>query len=390
MIRRWWLGPLVIGLLASGLPARQGSVTTHDGRTLIGDIQTSPDGKSVIISLHGATFTVPKDNIASINYPAEARDDFNKRLGSLDPDDIKGRIDLSRFELDAGQYDLAAEAAKDAERLDAHNPDAVMLLDTIQSQHNLDAKLATAASSPPSAAESAPANPATGYLSLDDVYEIRRDELRPDDNVHLQFFNDVRKRYLGQQGNARAFYAESDIQQAIDILQTADPHLAKDVHPVTDPATLMEFRRQIQPRILAGCAAAGCHGSEGSGGVFLYFDAKEVLPAYTNFYILQKIGRTIEGGNTFGAGPVYRPMIDRVHPQASLLLQFGLPRSVAATPHPDVPGFTPIFRGLTDPIYLEVYHWIGSLAPFTPDYGIKFDLPTGKAPTTQGPTTQGP
>jgi hypothetical protein len=386
MIRRWWLGAFVIGLLASGLLARQGVLTTKDGRVLSGDIEDGPDGNSVDITFHGATLNISKDNVAAINYPADAQNDYHQRLSALDPDDITGRIDLSRFELSARQYDLAADAAKDAERLDPHNPDAVMLLDTIQSQRDLDSKIALASSptsSTPADASVAPTAPPE-YLTMDDVYAIRRDELRSDDQVRVQFYNNVRKRYLGSQGNAADFDAEPDAQQAIDILQTGDPNLARDIHPTTDPRVLLEYRNRVQPRILAGCAAAGCHGGGGSGGFFLYFNAEETLPAYTNFYILQETGRTLEGGEMFGTAPVYRPMIDRVHPESSLILQFGLPRSVAATPHPDVQGFKPIFRGSNDAVFLEVSRWIGSMTPIEPDYGIKFDIPTGKAPATRG------
>ncbi len=387
MIRRWWLGAFVIALLASGLLARQGVLTTKDGKFLSGDIQDGPDGNSVNITLHGATLTIPRDNVAAINYPADAENDYHQRLSALGPDDITGRIDLSKFELSAGQYDLAADAAKDAERLDPHNPDAVILLDTIQSERELNSKIAresSPSSSTTPAVESAPAKPPADYLTMDDVYAIRRDELRSDDVVRVQFFNDVRKRYLGSQGNKADFYAESDAQQAMDILQTGDPNLAKDIHLATDPRVLLEFRNRIQPRILAGCAAAGCHGGGGSGGFCLFFDAKETPPAYTNFYILQETGRTLEGGDTFGNGPVYRPMIDRGRPLSSLILQFGLPRSMAATPHPDVNGFKPIFRGPTDATFLEVSRWISSLTPIVPDYGIKFAIPTGNAPTTRG------
>jgi hypothetical protein len=386
MIRQWWLGAVVIALLASGLLARQGVLTTKDDRVLSGDIQDGPDGHSVNITLHGATLSIPRDDVAAINYPDDAQNDYHQRLSALGPDDITGRIDLSRFELSARQYDLAADAAKDAERLDPHNPDAVILLDTIQSQRDLDSKIALASSPSSStpAAESAAPNPPADYLTMDDVYAIRRDELHSDDVVRVQFYNNVRKRYLGSQGNAADFYAESDAQQAIDILQTGDPNLAKDVRPATDPRVLLEFRNRIQPRILVGCAAAGCHGGGGSGGFSLYFDAKETLPAYTNFYILQETGRTLEGGDTFGNGPVYRPMIDRVRPESSLILQFGLPRSVAATPHPDVHGFKPMFRGPSDASFLEVSRWISSMTPIVADYGIKFDLPPGKAPTTRG------
>jgi hypothetical protein len=265
--------------------------------------------------------------------------------------------------------------------LDPHNPDAAILLDTIQTQRSLDSKIALGAS--PSTEPSA-ANPlAVGYLTNDDIYAIRRAELRPDDDVRIQFYNAVRKRYLGLHGNAADFYAESPTQQAMEILQSGDPHLASDVRIITDPRVLLEFRAQVQPRILAGCAAAGCHGS-GAGGFFLYPEAREAIPAYTNFYILEQSGRKIAAGDTFGKGPAFRPLIDRLRPDASLLLQFGLPKLIAATPHPDVKDYSPLFHGLDDPLYLQISRWIGDLDPIAPDYGIKFDIPTGKVPATRG------
>ncbi|MGD0387885.1 MAG: hypothetical protein ABSC42_02925 [Tepidisphaeraceae bacterium] len=370
MIRRWWLGVLVICLPVSVLLARQGILSTTDGRVMQGDIQTSPDGQSVNITMYGSTVTLDRSSVASINYPEEAAGDFQKRLSALDPNDVKGRIDLSRSELNAQQYDLAAAAAKDAERLDPHNPDAAILLDTIQGERALQAKPAAVSAA---GAAAAPATVASSgkYLTMDDVYAIRRAELLPDDQVRVEFLNNVRKRYLGSGGDGAAFDAESETEQALEIIQSGDGHLAKDVHIVSDPRVMADFRVMVQRRILAGCAAAGCHGGAGAGGFVLYPDARETLPCYTNFYILQQTGRKLAGGDTIGNGPVYRPMIDRLHVQSSLLLQFSLPRSLAWAPHPKATGFKPTFASPDDPNYVEISRWIGSLNPIVPDYGIK-------------------
>jgi len=354
-----------------------------DGRVMVGDVQPSPDGKSINLTLHGVTMTVDRSLISAINYPADAQADYRQRLAALDPNDIKGRIDLSRLELNDRQYDLATDAAREAEKLDPHNPDAVILLDTIQSQRALDTRAAQTVA--PSNTQESTTQPSNGkYLTENDVYTIRLDELYPDDNVRVLFYNNVRQRYLGKYTNPSAFYAETQSQQALDILKTGDPNLTKDVHLTSDPRLILEFRSQVQPRILAGCAAAGCHSGDGAGGFTLYRDAKEAPPAYTNFYILDKTGRKVSGGETFGHGPVYRPMLNRLDAGASLVLQFGLPRLEAAIPHPDVHGFKPTFTGVNDPGYIAVLHWIESLSPIAPDYGIKFDIPGSKESTSQG------
>ncbi len=370
MIRRWWLGFFVavffICLLASGLLARQGTLQTKDGRRMQGDIQDAPDGQSVNVTIHGATVTVSRDDIGQITYPADASAEFHDRLKALAPNDIKGRLDLSRWALESRQYDLAAEAAQDAQRIDPHEPNAAILLDTISSQKLLDAKLgaranaaatATAGAAPENAtaASTTPAAAPSQYLSADDVQIIRRKELLPDDQARLDFTGNVRNRYLALSGaDPAAFGGESVAQQALDIFDTHNPQLIKNVRILSDPNVLLTFRSRIQPRILAGCAAAGCHGSTGSGGFFLYPDADKVLVAYTNFDILVQTSRKIPGADVFGTGPITRPMIDRLHSQSSLLMQFGLPRSLATLPHPDVRDFKPMFRNADDPNFVEM------------------------------------
>ena len=89
MRRQWWLSTIVIGVIASAmiakvLLARQGILTTNDGRMLSGDIQNSPDGDSVSVTLHGATLTVPRSTVASINYPTDAQADFRQRMKDVE------------------------------------------------------------------------------------------------------------------------------------------------------------------------------------------------------------------------------------------------------------------------------------------------------------------
>jgi hypothetical protein len=392
MIRRWWLGVAAVGLLASGLLAKQGTLTTNDGRQFQGDIQSAPDGKSVNVTIHGATITVGKDDVASIVFPKDAADEFHQRLAGLDPNDIKGRIDLCRRELEERQYGLAQEAARDIQRIDPHDPDAAILLDTIASQRVLDSQL----SHEPSTTEPAAASTATtlssvassargAYLTMDEVQAVRRHELLADDTVRIDFNNNVRNRYVAMTAtDPAAFKSETATQQAMDIFETGNEGLIRNVKIVSDPSVMLEFRARIEPRILAGCAAAGCHGSAGSGGFFLYPDPEKTLIAYTNFYILEETSRKLPGGDMFGNGPVARPMIDRLHHGASLVLQYGLPRSLAFLPHPKVPGFKPMFRNEQDPNYLEISNWIGSLNPIPPNYGIQYKIPTGK-PADQNP-----
>jgi hypothetical protein len=119
--------------------------------------------------------------------------------------------------------------------------------------------------------------------------------------------------------------------------------------------------------------------------------AESDAATYTNFYILQKYTKTFQSTDSavFGRGDLR--VIDRQHPEQSLLLQYGLPGSQAEYPHPDVPGYKPVFHGKADPRFQLIQNWIGkALQPVEPDYGIDFPVPgSGSgAATTQAATSK--
>jgi hypothetical protein len=83
-------------------------------------------------------------------------------------------------------------------------------------------------------------------------------------------------------------------------------------------------------------------------------------------------------GGPLSRGPRKLEVINRDRPADSLLLQFSLPPNLADTPHPNVPGFKPVFRVLKDPRYDQILGWISNeLSPLQKDYGIKFDQAAG-------------
>jgi len=394
---RWWcLGVICVLALTSMLAARQGVVKTKEGQTFAGDITDDPDSDSVSIVIHGVITTVVRSSIASISYSGNFEQEFQQRLGKLAAGDLQGHIDLARWALDNKQYELARQAITMAQTIDSKNGEANSLADTIRSEQALAVKRANPA--PPAAAEpaappaaAAPASPeatavaAPGptsrrFLSDDDINLIRQAELQPADAaIQVRFLNHVTERYLASGGkDAAVFRSMPPGQQAMEMLATGDAGIAKDVRIVSDPVSLVTYRTRIQPLILAGCASSGCHGGADGGDFYLYPDAGQVPAAYTNFYILNKYAHKVSGGG----GQVMRSMIDRTQPDSSLLIQFGLPTNMAQTPHPKAKGWKPLYPTEQDPTRALLVNWTGQqLKPFVSDYGIKFELPTGKSST---------
>ena len=220
---------------------------------------------------------------------------------------------------------------------------------------------------------------------MDDVYAIRRAEILPGENLRVDFTNNVRANYIATSGvEAAAFLRQAESDQALEMLQYGNPRLAPNIEILGDPQALQMFRAQIEPRFIAGCASSGCHAQSATGNFFLYPNADDVVHLYTNFYILQETSRKLAGGDAFGTGAVVRPMIDRLHPDMSLLLQYGLPRKQAALPHPKVQKWRPLFTGDSDQGYLQVRSWIASLRTIVPDYGISFAVPGGQTSPAPG------
>jgi hypothetical protein len=330
-------------------------------------------------------------------------------------------LDLARQALAAGKFDLASQATQTVLDVAPHNSIAQDMLAAIQAQRNLTARLQRSNETTPLAPEpspvprttalpepdqnnNTPGSPASGnlesaaastapnattdpdaradrkFLTLKDVYAIRRAELLPGENLRVDFTDNVRANYIATSGvDASTFLRETESDQALEMLQYGNPRVATHIKILGDPLALQGFRARIEPRFIAGCASSGCHGQSAAGNFYLYPNAEDVTHLYTNFFILQETSRKLAGGDAFGSGALVRPLINRLHPDMSLLLQYALPRAQAALPHPNLPNWRPLFTGDSDRGYIDVRNWITSLKPIIPEYGISFPIPTQQA-----------
>lgn len=391
MWRRWLVGGVVVGLLATSVWAKPGSVRTKDGTVYSGEI--TEDAKFVTIKDHGVSTTIDKRNVLAdgILYTATLDEQFNERRLKLAPSDVKGRLELARWATQSQRSDLAVKALEEAVKIDPANREAALQLDTAIRQVDLekrqhtnkppDPKAATKPASPPAASvvnppPGAPTAPAPQHrlLNAEEVNLIRQKELLPDDTkLRVQIAPDAVKRYLSTgDKDADAFRKMAPFDQALEILKTGDAKLASEVRIMTDPAPLLEFKTKVSPLVATACGSSACHGGTHAGDFHL-FSGESPNIVYTNFYILQTYTKSV-GGTQYA-------MMDRTLPSKSLILQYTVPASESEVAHPQVPNFRPRFRSKSDPGFKQIADWLANaLNPIAPSYGIKL---SAKLPATQ-------
>jgi hypothetical protein len=375
------LAGVVLGLLASVLFARPGVVITQSGQRFEGEIKEQP--KDVTITVKGIQTTVDRSDIASLIYTEDVQKLYERRLSRLSPHDVQGRIELAQWAVEQNRSDLALNALDQAMKIDPNNAHAYDFIQLIQAQRGLQTTSGPATRTTPRPATRTTRASSRTLVTAQDINTIRQMELKRDDTgVRVRISNDVRRQYVNRAGTTfRAFDDLNPAEQAWLVLNQGDSHWRKGVSILSDPPALTQYKRVIQPVILAGCAASGCHGEAAAGGFRLYSPPVSDAVSYTNFYILTEYVKTLQNvqqSEGAFAGPTQIRMLDRTQPDHSLLAQYGLPRGAAKWSHPAVHGLRPIYRNREGQRYQDLTHWLShSLVNVQPDYGITdVQLPT--------------
>jgi len=399
MILRSFLTALILCLLCTSLLARPGTVRTKDGRSIDGDI-TDKGADGATITTKAGQITIRADEIAEIQYGGSIKEAYEKRLAALPKDaGARSHIDLASWLYENKEYELARKELDTALAIEPNNEDALVLRQTVDRTMLLE-KRSNIARPPAGAGAGAAAGtgaankPAAGgaikdrhLLSPDQINTIRQFELRENEpRVRVRLDNNVAKKYVEMANiDTRRFSQLPEPLKALEILKNGTQEMRKDVKIVSDPQAILEYKAKVQPALLQGCATTACHGGSNAGRFLFYNPADNDAVTYTNFYTLTQLTSPVE--------KVERRMIDRLYPQNSLILQFGLPRERAEFDHPEANGWKIWFSGTQDNKYLQILDWVqNGLVPVQPNYGIEFTLPTTKAPATQpaAPTPPAP
>lgn len=383
-IALWLCVVLVVGGLAPLAWARQAQVVTRDGQSFVGEV-IAEDDAVVTLLISGIRVPIPRAKIRRIEYRMTVEEQYAQRRVQLADEDVDGRYLLAYWLFDNQAYALAKQ---ELESLAEDFPDdsRVARLDSLVTARLVlgpkadEATPATQPASPePVASDASPPGPAvreaTGRISARQINLIKVFEIDLDakpkvivprevmDRVFSDYAMDARvPQTAAQQNKLRRApgYKQLELLFAVRARDLYDMVQVKE-----DPPTLRRFRTDIHQRyVLNYCGTVTCHGGAKAGDFLLHRLEPNLEPTvYTNFLKLQS--------TTVGQ----LEMINRQRPLASLLLQFGLARDRADSPHPDVARWQPKFQDRQDALFQSIESWIDSLWKPTPNYGIEAGPP---------------
>jgi hypothetical protein len=263
------------------------------------------------------------------------------------------------------QEDYGA-AAKEADRALALNPNLS------EAKILRQVSLTRMAAATRTGAAKGPGGPAK-LLTADQISALRLAELqgnetrlqgRVDRKTLDAFWNEVIKPQKGVDASRAAYDAFMNPAnfsgQVAAIRASGLPAYINKIQLLSDPANMIAFRTRVHPFVLQNCATAVCHGGANAGDLRLVRPAAETNDRilYTNFYTLATY--TNKNGDR---------MINRDEPRKSLLLQYGLPKSVATLKHP---GKVEV-RRLADEKsadFVAMEEWVRTLTFPTPVYHL--------------------
>ena len=360
-------------VMASLAGAKPQTVYTKDGKKYTGEVKKTADKYFIRTEFMG-TVEVSASNVLRIEDIRTEEDFYTAERAKIKPGDPQGHFDLAMALWNKGGkrgnkafLELAKVELAEALRIKPDFDKASLQLRIVE------AKLKTIVE--PTTAEAALDRKL--LLPLSDIPNIRFEELRADDRVVVKLRNDAIEQFIKtmhgklefkQAGFDDVFRGWPRVRQVVYIRENGDrfenPFRA-DILVDSDPKFMVEFRRLIWPLVQNYCASHRCHGAaKGQGKLKLFAHSNIEQVDYTNFAILRGLKHK---GNR---------IIYRDHPDLSLLLQYGLPRELAETPHGR--EIEILFKDRRDPNYRRVLAWIRSLdGPGQPRYGLEYKPPFG-------------
>lgn len=368
--------------LVSFVSAEMVIVHLTGGGTLRGDLAKVDDDYSLRTDDGLLTLKASEvERVEPLPKP-DLKTEYEQRRSAVAANDVEGHADVLVWLIEAEAWELAFEQCQLIMRRRPSHRLANRWLPRIKSKLGLDQNQKRALT--PEEIEEAKV-PLPQSMSAPDINRIRLLELTNPNEIanppRMRVRNAERWEAINaqiaaviardddeEQTRTKAYLASSNAEKLFTLAQLSGTEFTNDIEVVGDPGPLRIFRQSILPLVRETCARSGCHAPSGRAGGFRLPRTSGVgdRGAYAAFYQLTTM-QTQAG-----------PLINRDSPKHSGLIQFMLPRDIAAVPHPELPAgerISPPFNKPSDPFYRMLIEWIRSLNSPQPEYDLTYQLP---------------
>jgi hypothetical protein len=379
--------------LVDPAPDQRGRVVLSDG-TMHEGVVLEDSFDRVTIAIEGVPTRFERRIVDHVELFPTFDELYAALKAAIAPSMHTRRLELCQWLIDQGRFDLA-EVELLALRDDKPDTEGLSrLLRLVQAQLALNAAdddtADDASTSPddessgaPGSGDDAPRGPVhpndllpTELLSQEDVNLIRVYEIDFDKPPVVEVPADTIRSLLTAYGSHDAIPASSAQRNqifqwdSIDVVRLMFDVRARDLYSqikvVTEPHALNLFRQRVHNAwLIPNCATSRCHGGVSAGRLFLHSrNYKNERVRYTNLLILNRLELDPS-----------KPLINFEEPVNSLIIQHALPITEARFPHPDVPGWKPVFsRGNTEMLD-DTLDWLRAMHPAHMNYPIEYEPP---------------
>ena len=368
-------------------PGQRGTVVLRNGQTRQG-VLVEDTFEHVLLEVDGMRAKLLREAVDYVVLEPTFQERYQQYKAGIGPNMHQQHLDLCRWLFQLRKYELTKKELVELVR-NKPTPEAQQLLTIVNAQLALSKP---ADRSTPSQGTDDPAAPAedadrktgpvlekdllpTEILSRQDVNTIRVFEIDFHNPPHVVVSADTIRKLIEDYGTSKliptgqartALFRAEPLEIVHLMFRLRARELYGEIRVQTEPYSLNLFRRRVHDSwLMNNCATSRCHGGVHAGRFFLHGRAhKDDRVRYTNLLILERLDLDSQW-----------PLINYDEPTMSLIVQYALPRTLARKPHPDVPGWKPVFTRSNQRLLQDTVQWIEAMLQPRPDYPVSYEPP---------------
>ncbi len=373
--------------LVNPKPNQLGTVVLRNGQTRQG-VVIEDTFEHVLLEVDGIRAKLVREAVDYVVLEPTFQERYERFKAALTPNMHEQHFSLCRWLLELREYELAKKELTELIK-NKPTPQAQRLLTIVNAQLALVKPSDRSAEDQQTESAALPtgaADPRTGpvleqdllpkeIITRQDVNTIRVFEIDFHNPPHVTISADTIRSLIETYGSSKlipmgsartAMFRAEPLEIVNLMFQLRARELYPEIVVETEPYSLNLFRRRVHDSWLTkNCATSRCHGGVHAGRFFLHGRGhKNDRVRYTNLLILERLD----------LDPQW-PLINYDEPTMSLIVQHGLPRTLARKPHPDVPGWKPVFNRNNQRMLEDTVEWIEAMLRPRPEYPVEYDPP---------------